>query len=349
LAKKDVENVQKLSQLAGDLRNENLTSESDGALRQAGLSFRVNEHNLKQALLFASISQAYQQLKKPDEAQKNIRESLKYLPDGNNINSEQGIQIKVLVKSIEINSLDKKDKTKAIEVYQEIYKILKTHPHETNPFKKNQIITAQNIESVHRGLLELLANQNQSNFRQEVWESLKQHFFAELDFFLKAKQWEEADQITWLLVIFIADREKEGFIEQPQIEKFSCHVLKQIDDYWVQNSKGHFGFSVQKKIWFGYFGDRLGIQPGLLWSVTIDYDNLKRFASAVGWYDQDKMDESGWGWYDAYMKRISKDPLDPSLIGGLPYWGKVQLNKYGQTTNLGGRRDIVPRFINCNI
>jgi hypothetical protein len=103
LAKKHVKNVQKLSQLAGELRNNNLISESDEALKQAGLSFRVNDHNLKQALLLASMSQAYQQLKKPDDARINITESLNYLQDkGNNINSEQGLQIQVLVKTSEV-------------------------------------------------------------------------------------------------------------------------------------------------------------------------------------------------------------------------------------------------------
>ncbi|MDJ0621223.1 MAG: hypothetical protein QNJ63_31555, partial [Calothrix sp. MO_192.B10] len=104
IVKKDVDTVQQLSKLAGELRNENLTTDSDEALRQAGLSFRVEDHNLKQAMLLASMSQAYQKLKKPDKAKQKIDESLNYLNNkGNKISSDEGLQIKVLVKRNEGN------------------------------------------------------------------------------------------------------------------------------------------------------------------------------------------------------------------------------------------------------
>jgi hypothetical protein len=66
---------------------------------------------------------------------------------------------------------------------------------------------------------------------------------------LKGKQWQEADYKTSQIMLYVANREEEIYLDYPQIEKFSCPVLKQMDDYWVQNSKGNFGFSVQKKIW----------------------------------------------------------------------------------------------------
>jgi hypothetical protein len=345
-ALKDVENVQNLSQLAGDLRNEKMISESNEALRNAGLSFKVNNHNFKQALLLASMSQAYQELKKPDEARKNITESLKYLQDKeNNINSEQGLQIKVFAKNTQGNLLIEKDKTKAIEAYQEAYKIIKTHPNETNPFKKNQIITANNIESVHKGLLELTTNQE--NSRQQVWESLKQHFFAELESLLKAKQWREADLKTWKMMLFIANREKEGFLDYPQIENFSCPVLKQIDDYWVQNSKGNFGFSMQKKIWVDT-GNRLGIKLED-WNEN-DTKNYYRFASAVGWYNEKQRESVGRGndfavlGYEEYMKRINENRYNPAYRGGMPRGGE------GSTWWWSGYSSFLAlRFVNCNI
>ncbi|MBW4670858.1 MAG: AAA-like domain-containing protein [Cyanomargarita calcarea GSE-NOS-MK-12-04C] len=356
----EIKTVQKLSQLAGDLRNKNLTSESDQALRQAGLSFRVNDHNLKQSLLLASISQAYQQLKKPDEAQKNITESLNNLPDkGNNITSEQELQIKVLAKKTEGNLFDEKDKTKAIEAYEEAYKIIKTHPNQTNPFKKDQIITAKNIESVHRGLLKLLINKNQENFRQEVLESLKQHFFAELEYFLKGKQWQQADERTWEMMLFIANREKEGYLDYTQIENFSCPVLKQIDNYWVQNSKGNFGFSVQKKIWVDT-GNRLGIKVED-WNDN-DINNYLRFASAVGWYNEQPSSSGEYVRYEELIDRIKKDPYRSKIRGGIPAYSRVGgipgipgegmvLGVVGGGTVRG--REVTSflalRFVNCSI
>ncbi|NJM18913.1 MAG: hypothetical protein HC907_09465 [Richelia sp. SM1_7_0] len=316
----EIKNVQKLSQLAGYLRNNNLISESDEALRQAGLSFRVNDHNLKQSLLLASISQAYQQLKKPDEAQQNITVSLNYLQSKvNNINSEQGLQIKVFAKKIEGNLLDDKEKIKAIEAYQEAYKIIKNHPNETNPFKKNQIITAQNIESVYRGLLELLPNQNQGNFRQQVLESLQNHFLAELEYLLQAKNWQDADKKTRQIMLFDSHSEKQSFFYYPTIKNLSCAVLKKIDKSWLQNSKGHFGFSVQKKIWIDT-GNRIGIKLED-WNDR-DRNSFSDFLYRVGWNNDNPpkgyLTSLNWLWYKDYMKLINKNPFDPSLRGGMP-------------------------------
>jgi hypothetical protein len=165
-----------------------------------------------------------------------------------------------------------------------------------------------------------LANQNQENTRL-VWESLKQHFFAELDYFLKSKQWTEADQITFEMMLFIANREKEGFLDYPQIENFSCPVLKRIDDYWVQNSKGNFGFSVQKKVWVDT-ENRLGVKLED-WNEN-DLKNYYRFASAVGWYNEKQKESVVRGdafvEYEEYMNRIKEDPYNPAWRGGIP-WG----------------------------
>ncbi|WP_414584654.1 AAA-like domain-containing protein [Scytonema sp. PCC 10023] len=156
LAKKDVENVQKLSELAGELRNVNLTSESDQALRLAGLSFNVKDYKLKQALLFASISQAYQHLKKWDKAEQEIQESHNFLAQTEkNTTSSEGLQIQVLAKKVQGDLLgQKKEINQAIESYKSAFNILKNYPEQTNSFTtSNQLLTAKDIESVHRGKL----------------------------------------------------------------------------------------------------------------------------------------------------------------------------------------------------
>ena len=295
LVENEIKAVQKLSKLAGDLRNKNLTSESDEALRQAGLSFRVNDHNLKQALLLASTSQAYKQLEKSNEAQQNITQSLKYLQKkGNNITLEQSLQTQLLVKNIEANLIDEEDIKTKIKTYKEAYQIIKNYPDETNPFKKDQIITPQNIGSVYRGLLKILVNQNQENFRKQVRESLKQHFFAELKYLLKSKQWQKADEITWQMMLYIANGEGNS-LDYSEIKNFPCPILKKIDDYWVQNSKGNFGFSVQKRIY---------LKTGN--KVQKDLKAYYRFGKIVGWYDaQSGYLDDGWLWTPYYDVKYS--------------------------------------------
>lgn len=290
LAKKDVENVQKLSKLAGDLRNENLISESDEALRQAGLSFIVNNHNLKQSLLLASMAQAHQQLKKPDKAQRNIIESLNYLQSNlNNMNSEQGLQIKVLNKKIQGNLLIEKDNIKAIEAYQEGFNILKKNPVQTNPFRNNQIITAKDIEYIHGKLLQLLVTKkSHQNLLLDVEASLKQHYYAELSNLLKNQHWQKADEKTASIVSF----------------KLSCPDIEKIDKLWLKHSEGRFGFSVQRQIWL-YHANRLNITE----STEEDRKILEFFLSKVGWDNQK---------YEDIIKS-TKDSYKKIAPGTLPY------------------------------
>jgi AAA-like domain/GUN4-like len=277
----EIKNVQKLSKLAGELRNENYTSYSDEALKQAGLSFRINTHNLKQALLMASIAQAYHQLKMPKEAQENLAISLENLKDkGNYLDSEEEMQIKVFVKIIQGQLIEEKDKLKAIAAYKEAYEIIKNNPENTNPFKYNKILIPRNIESVYRGLFNLLANQNQENFRQQIKESLKEHFLAELEYSLRVKKWREADEITSRIMLFFTNREKEGYWDESESNNLSCPLLQQIDKKWLENSKGNFGLSIQKKIWI-HTKNRLGLKAWTM--VDQDYKNYFSFSSAVKW------------------------------------------------------------------
>ncbi|WP_414622354.1 AAA-like domain-containing protein [Calothrix sp. CCY 0018] len=323
-AQKDVETVQELSKLAGELRNENLTAESDEALRQAGLSFRVDEHHLKQAMLFASMSQAYQSLVKEqgetkEQKDKNleyqklakakIKESLEYLNKQGNNTTSLGLQIKVLVKGNQGKLLAEKSKQRAINAYTEAYKTLKNHREETNPFEKDKILTTEDIESVHRGLLELQPNRD-----QEVWNSLKEHFYTRLENSLKSKDWGVADLTTDRLMLFIANREEERYLDIPQIEKFSCSELKKMDNLWVNNSNRNFGFSVQKEIWVKT-GNRLGVNLKD-WNDS-DTKNPLRFASAVGWYNDENRYDGFVEWRD-YIKTVRDDPLSPEVRGGLP-------------------------------
>ncbi|MEM9922440.1 MAG: hypothetical protein AAF915_01575 [Cyanobacteria bacterium P01_D01_bin.50] len=101
IVEKNVNIVDHLSKLAGNLSEQGLIAESEEAFRKAGLSFvRVNDNNLRRAMLLASISEAYQHLKNKKEAETNINESLNYLNNiGNKISSsDERLQIQFMVK-----------------------------------------------------------------------------------------------------------------------------------------------------------------------------------------------------------------------------------------------------------
>jgi hypothetical protein len=97
--------------------------------------------------------------------------------------------------------------------------------------------------------------------------------FTQLETYLKNGQWREADEETARLMLLIAKREDEGWLDEESINNFPCEELRTIDKLWVDNSGGKFGFSVQKKVWLDCGG-----VPG-----EYDYDVYKKFADEVGW------------------------------------------------------------------
>ncbi|MEM9927501.1 MAG: AAA-like domain-containing protein [Cyanobacteria bacterium P01_D01_bin.50] len=345
--KVEVENVQKLSQLAGDLLNGNLTSESDQALRQAGLSFTIKNHNLKQAILLASMSQAYQKLKKPDKAKKNIEESLEYL-NKTNSNLDKIFQIEVFVRKTQGDLFTEQNQKQeeAIEAYGKAFEILKNHPNKINTFKNNQIITAKDIELFHRKFIEIISeNAREEELKNQVEESLNQHLYAKFEYHLKGKNWQAADKQTFQLMLNIANRERENFLIGQDFEKISCNDLKKINNAWLQNSNGHFGFSVQKQIWKDA-GNRLGI------TELNDEDRkiYQHLASLVGWYDSKKR------MYLPYTQIIEQVDNNFQKVpkGILPIGGRYAYHWLSNGLGLGNfdfwiNDRFFSRLANCNL
>jgi len=89
---------------------------------------------------------------------------------------------------------------------------------------------------------------------------------------LAAKKWQDADEETARVMLKVAGREKEGWLDKESIEKFPCDDLRTIDQLWLKYSNGDFGLSVQKRIYQSLGG-------------TSEYDTevWERFGDRVGW------------------------------------------------------------------
>ena len=96
---------------------------------------------------------------------------------------------------------------------------------------------------------------------------------------LKAGQWKEADQETLAVMLKATGREQEGWLNSESINNFPCTDLRTIDQLWIKYSNGHFGFSVQKRIWenvgknYEIMADRVG------WRKKMFFINVWRFYS----------------------------------------------------------------------
>ncbi len=73
--------------------------------------------------------------------------------------------------------------------------------------------------------------------------------YTQLAMKLYAQDFKAADKETAKVMLWVARREKEGFLRGQDIEKFPCRDLGTIDQLWLASSGGKFGFSVQKQIY----------------------------------------------------------------------------------------------------
>jgi GUN4-like/TIR domain len=131
--------------------------------------------------------------------------------------------------------------------------------------------------------------QRQLNLEQQQQDAERQHLVPEhelasekeIDYrnlrdLLKAGKWLEADKETLKVMLKAANRKSQGWLNFDSLEKFPCQDLKTINQLWVTASNGHFGFTIQKKIW-----EKCG-------SPMSYNDDWKKFGDAVGWFVQEK-------------------------------------------------------------
>ncbi len=308
----DINNVSQLSQLAAQLQNQGLSSEANEAWNQASRVPNIEDDKLKQAMLFASISLAHQQLgrqfkereeqekekKQWKEAETALQESqknLEQLPLKVNLDDQKDWAIRVHVKRVHGSLLKEQGKnqealeayTKAFDTFKAAWSKLPLVDTDTdipiNEFlpAQQQVLSANAVENLHREFLELLSK-SQGNRQKltEVKESLQAHLFAELNYLMKVSNWEDADRKTPILMLNIADRKEQGYLDSEDIESFPCPALRTIDTLWTKYSEGRFGFSQQKRILDGILA--ASEQPNRSYT-ELTYQEWSKFYEEVGW------------------------------------------------------------------
>ncbi|MGB8691332.1 MAG: serine/threonine-protein kinase [Microcoleus sp.] len=135
---------------------------------------------------------------------------------------------------------------------------------------------------------------------------------------LAAKKWKEADEETARVMLKVAGREKEGWLNTESIDKFPCEDLRTIDQLWVKYSNGRFGFSVQKRIYqslggtrkydekvWEAFGDQVGWRKKNEWLYYNDLTFSEKAPEAHLPCRVREEDEVGWGmglgWFEGEM------------------------------------------------
>jgi hypothetical protein len=122
---------------------------------------------------------------------------------------------------------------------------------------------------------------------------------------LAAKNWKEADEETYLLMIQAVGKKNGDYFTSDELLNFPCTDLRTIDRLWVKYSNGHFGFSVQKEIYLSVGGKADGKYYEKAW---------EKFGDRVGWRV-----ESSWISYS----KVTYDTSSPKghLPGIVFSWG----------------------------
>jgi hypothetical protein len=329
-----LQTVQKLTQLAAQVQDEGSYSEAEELFSQAGQSVNIDDQNLKMDILYTGISYAYLKLKSKN---KDLDESQKYLGKVK-VNTKNGspeeYQIRILYLQTQGNLFKEQNKQDpAIGSYREAFKILDSQNKNISPFNKelkNKILSAKNVEALYRELITLLDKSNgDKSFQQKVRQSLKEHYYAELDNLLKNRKWEAADYQTYQLMLHLAKRTTQKFLTPHSINSLSCPDLQRINQLWVDSDK-RFGFSVQKEIWI-----KTGMKMG-----------IKR-------EDFTKKDRET---YDRFFRTVNyKGKYSEPLRGSLPTFGVMGGVEFGsyQPRNvyepISTNSYFVLRLVKCNI
>lgn len=164
-----------------------------------------------------------------------------------------------------------------------------------------------------------LLSSSQANQTEVILPSYVGVNYQNLENLLKAGQWKAADEETTRVMLKVAKREQSGWLNYESIENFPCTDLRTIDQLWVKYSNGHFGFSVQKRIWLECGG-------------KVDYETECLLGERLGWRNK-----IGW-------LKISYNywPLD-STQGHLPSYKPLPLGRHLSTSSLASR------LVNCNL
>ncbi|BAZ79328.1 GUN4 domain-containing protein [Sphaerospermopsis kisseleviana] len=219
-----------------------------------------NSPSLEGAAVLGGIEGVKLRLQNPDA---NVRiaaleQALNY--------GEQGLDL--VIKSL---------KDEAVEVQDAAYLLLKFWKEENKSSEPSLLEKIrkfvfkhpnhQNIEQI------LISKVNQALRKSDAHLKLGcSTDYTHLRDLLAVGKWEEADKETRRVMLAVAKREGEGWLNIDSINKFPCEDLRTIDKLWVKYSNGKFGFSVQQRIYQSLGGTKH-------WTIS----EALAFCDKVGW------------------------------------------------------------------
>ncbi len=164
------------------------------------------------------------------------------------------------------------------QAYKDLAKVWHPDRFTDNPrLQQKAEVKLKQINTAYEFLKSYQPHLTESTIEFEIEKPVEVFINSEkLEKLLKLGKLKEADHETKRLLLELAGREKEGWLLPEDVKRFPPQALSVIDQLWIKNSNGRFGFSVQSKIW-----RKLGCNSSDDMSTQIISEN--RFGQSVGW------------------------------------------------------------------
>ncbi|MDZ7956242.1 AAA-like domain-containing protein [Nostoc sp. DedQUE09] len=335
-----IDKIRNLSAVASQLQQKGKTNEANQSLNIAGLVLqkKINNSQLKEALLNSSLVLGYQYLADTDKdqnqkkdlekAERDFTKSLEQLSIIENQidKTPDNLTTLVYINYVKGQLEERSNQSKALADYKKAFdsiSILKSQ------FKSNLDLFTLDLNILYNGNADIVAllyrKLKKLDSSNPVYaESLKEHLLNELDYLMQQQRWREADSKNWQFILYSAGREEESYLNLNDLKNFNCKDLKQLDTLWVNNSKGYFGYSVQKKIYLAS-GNSLDFDWEKGEWKNWNEKGYNDFTKSVGWKGQDgewrKIEELPMNLKGEEEESISRRGELPILGGGLGLGG----------------------------
>lgn len=324
--------IRSLSAVASQLQQKGETNQANQFLNIAGLVLqgKINNPKLKEALLDSSLVLGYQYLvdqKNEENKKKDLKNAeidfKKNLPKLSKIENEVENNSNNLATLVYINYVkgkleERSDKVRALADYKKAFDHLSSLK---SQFKSDLDLFTLDLNILYNGnadIVALLYHQlKELDGSNTVYtQSLNKHLLNELDYLMQQQRWRDADKKNWNFILYSVGRKRQDYLDLTDVKNFNCNELKQLDTLWVKNSKGYFGYSVQKKIYLAS-GNSLdfGWEKGKL--KNWNEEGYNDFRKRVGW----KGENGEWRRYEELPMNLKGGEGVISRMGELPYGG----------------------------
>ncbi|MBN3921924.1 GUN4 domain-containing protein [Nostoc sp. NMS4] len=214
----------------------------------------------------------------------------------------------------------------------------KIHSHNFNPFKKANAFSK--ISRQAQNYLKLF--NSETKIKKMVSKEIEKAFpieYHKLCDLLEAKSWKEADRETFDIFLKLMSRKKlklceavllanAKFSPTVWISKLDYEDLEILNNIWIKNSDGHFGFAIQSQIYMQTQSLECFYQ-GVGWKInselksydqlTFDIDSPKGHLPGFWLYPDFPLvqDETIADWLTVFLKYVSTLPVKVIAIGDM--------------------------------